>query len=709
MDLNSYLRIFRRRWSLVFLTVVVGVIAAVVATPADSAQTVDYTATHRLLLQPVKDAAGQTVTPNNDTVTTMKALLSSRDIAQRAAAGLGFTGDPMALSRRVRTISSDGELSLAVTATDPDRAQASAIADAFATSLIKLLEERAQEQQRTIIERAQTRMGQLQVELRQLDARIGRDVAGNSALVAERASLAVEFQRQHQNVEVAQASNNQSGLTSLGTATAKQAGGFVAPRSRVGRGLVAAGLGIPIGLALALIVERVDRRIRTKEAAEQAFGLPMLAEVPPMGLSARRRDDVLTASEPSSIVAEAYRGLRTSLTLMAAPRGAASGEHSDELPVHRILVSSANPGEGKTTTATNLAAAYAEAGHQVLVLDCDFRHPRVGSYLGVGEGPGLSDALGAGRAKTRLADVVVASDIPGVSVITSGSPVPNPAELFARGHHILEEATTLADVVIFDTPPMLVINDASELLPLVDTVVLTCRSGRTTVEAAERTRELLARLGGPVAGVVLVGSTEAPSSRGHYYYGADSHKGLPFWRRLGRARAPRRPPTRDTGGSKTPAAPRAKTATQGKSGKHDRKARPPVEQTRRKPSVPARADRPAQPRRAAPATLPAEPVESPPAAAPPAAPVGPPRNAAPPAAPVAQRPSQPARQERPAPPPRSDTVFAPPPAPTGGGATQPDPPELAPDPIALTDPDQTSLDATTPEDVSPSVPPSSHR
>jgi capsular exopolysaccharide synthesis family protein len=693
VDLNSYLRIFRRRWSLVLLTVVVGVVAAVVATPASSAAEVDYTATHRLLLQTVKSASGENVIPNNDTVATLDALLSSRDIEQRAAAELGFTGDPAALGRRVRTITTPGELTMSVTATDPDRAQAAAIADAFANSLIKVLEERAQEQQRTIIERAQTRMSELQVELRQLDQRIGTNVAGNSALVAQRAALALEYQRQHQNLEVAEASRNQSGLTSLGTATAKKAGGFVAPRSRAGRGLVAAALGLPIGLALALVVERVDRRIRTKEMAEKAFGLPVLAEVPPMGLAARRHDQVITADQPSSIVAEAYRNLRTSLTLMSTPRGGAPAGVGDDGGVHVILVSSANPGEGKTTTATNLAAAYAEAGEQVLVLDCDFRHPRVGAYLGVEEGPGLSDALGATRS-TRLADVVVASQIPGVNVITSGTPVPNPAELFARGHHVLQEATRLADVVIFDTPPILVINDASELLPLVDTVVLTCRSGRTTVDAAERTGELLARLGGPVAGVVLVGSTEAPSSRGHYYYYGTGNKNVPFWRRFGGARGPRgRPPAR---GARPPAAaPGAKSHAKAKAPKGDRRPRPPAQQPRPKQSAPSAKHAPRQP---TPSPDLAEPSR-PRAAAPPAAPVGP--------LPT-EVPSAP-RQERAAPPPRPEAFAPPPPPPAAPRRAQPDPTDVAPDPIALTDPDETSLDAATPEDVSPSVTPPSPR
>jgi capsular exopolysaccharide synthesis family protein len=411
---------------------------------------------------------------------------------------------------------------------------------------------------------------------------------------------------------------------------------------------------------------------------------------------------VLTAERPASIVAEAYRNLRTSLTLMAAPRGAVGNETPNErADVHVILVSSANPGEGKTTTATNLAAAYAEAGHQVLVLDCDFRHPRVGRFLGVEDGPGLSDALGAGRAAVPLSDVVVASNVPGVSVVTSGSPVVNPAELLARGHHVLQEATTLADVVIFDTPPILVINDATELLPLVDTVVLTCRSGRTTVEAAERVRDLLARLGGPVAGIVLVGSTEAPTSRGHYYYySGDNLKDLPFWRRLGAAkgaRGPRRAPARDIGARRASAAATRGAkgpAKGGQSAKKDRRPRPQAQQPRAKGPGSGRPGKPGRPRQEQPAPLPAEPPQ--PAAAPPAAPVGP-------------APTEQPRQQAPAPQPRPDAVFAPASAPPAGGPNRPDPTELEPDPIALTDPDQMHIDAATPEDVSPSATPPSHR
>jgi capsular exopolysaccharide synthesis family protein len=691
VDLNAYLRIFRRRWQLIVLTVLVGVIAAVVATPADATKSVNYTATHRLQGQPFRLPSGENVNPSEQSLTSLAALITSRAVAEKAAAELGVQGDPSTLARGVRAVTDSKDLTITVTVTGTQRGAVITKADAFASALLKALDERSQEQKRVIVEEAQARMAQLQGELRQLDARIGTNAAGNSALVAQRAALGVEYQRQYQRVEIANSSTAAQALTSLGPATARKADGFSAPPTRTGRGLLAAGLGLPIGLALALIVERVDRRIRTKEVAEKAFGLPVLAEVPPMALSARRHDQVLTAERPASIVAEAYRNLRTSLTLMAGPRGVETGA------VHHILVSSANPGEGKTTTATNLAAAFAEAGNHVLVLDCDFRHPRVGRYLGVEEGPGLSDALGGRRGTTRLSDVVVASDIPGVSVVTSGSPVVNPAELLARGHDVLQEATALADVVIFDTPPLLVINDASELLPLVDTVVLTCRSGRTTVEAAERVRDLLARLGGPVAGVVLVGSTEAPSSRGHYYYySGDNLKDLPFWRRFGAARGargPGRPQARKP--AKRPAAPAPQRGAKPQAkGKHaGAKGRQQAEQPRRKGQQPRPANQP-QPRQQAPAP------------APPLAEPSRPRPAAPPAAPVGPPPAQAPRQAVPPPAPAPDAAFAPPPR--GGGVT-PEPTDLVPDPIALTDPDQTSVDAANPEDVSPSASPHSPR
>jgi capsular exopolysaccharide synthesis family protein len=180
-----------------------------------------------------------------------------------------------------------------------------------------------------------------------------------------------------------------------------------------------------------------------------------------------------------------------------------------------ILVTSALPGEGKSTTVANLAVAMAESGRRVLICNADFRSPQVQLAFGLENGPGLTDLLTGEDGPRHLADMVHETRAPGVSLVHSGSTVDNAAELVAtHGAQMLEEARSLADVVLLDTAPLLVVSDASELLPAVDAVVLVARAGKTTRDAARRASELLDRAGIPVLGVVLIGA-QSPVS---YYY-----------------------------------------------------------------------------------------------------------------------------------------------------------------------------------------------
>src|SRR5439155_26131808 len=186
------------------------------------------------------------------------------------------------------------------------------------------------------------------------------------------------------------------------SATSTSSSGVSAPRSRAVRVAGGAGIGLLLGLALALLLERIDTKLRTREAAELAFVLPVVAEIPPVRRSRRRRHEVLTASKPTSPVAEAYRSLRTALLLMptqSVPRGgdptaddARLADGRSRLEARRrggvangtkvILVTSPGPAEGKSVTVANLAASLAESGRSVLVLSFDLRRPDVHHYLG---------------------------------------------------------------------------------------------------------------------------------------------------------------------------------------------------------------------------------------------------------------------------------------------------------------------------------------
>ena len=241
------------------------------------------------------------------------------------------------------------------------------------------------------------------------------------------------------------------------------------------------GLGIGIGLAVTL--QRFDSKIRNKEEAEEAFGLPVIGEIPALPRSEQDRTTVIAFDAPRSPTAEAYRSLRSSLVFVGhtapptderLPSEYASDddEPHDDQPrkAQVILVTSPGPGEGKTTSAANLAAVLAETGYSVLAINCDFRKPRLHKYL-------------------RAQDIprkVVETAIPGVRTITdvvTDSSRLNPAEVVAAQRKVIESARELFDIIVLDTAPLLATNDATDLLGEADLVVVCCKAGKTTATA----------------------------------------------------------------------------------------------------------------------------------------------------------------------------------------------------------------------------------
>ncbi len=285
------------------------------------------------------------------------------------------------------------------------------------------------------------------------------------------------------------------------------------PSGPVPRGLIGGFVGLILGLLVAFVIERLDTRLQGKEDTEVAFELPVLAEVPPLSRIQRGDTEVLSYTHPMSRTAEAYRALRSSLvflrqTTLAAdePVEPAEGGAEPATSTHSsyvILVSSAGPSEGKTTTVANLATVFAEADYSVLVINCDFRRPRLHRYLG-----------GSDEARK-----VVQSDIPGVRMVNNvlSSSNSNPAEVTAAQRRVIEAARGIFDIILLDTAPLLSTNDASELVGVADVVVLVARSGRTTKPAAARATEVLQRLEATVAGVALLGARYVPSAQYYYY------------------------------------------------------------------------------------------------------------------------------------------------------------------------------------------------
>lgn len=263
-------------------------------------------------------------------------------------------------------------------------------------------------------------------------------------------------------------------------------------------------LGALLGVAIAFIRFQLDTRVRTREDVERAVApLPVLAEIPVVPADQAGRV-VFLSKDPRSRHAEAFRKLRTNVQFLSVDK-----------PVYRVLVTSPYAGDGKSTVAANLAAAMAAGALKTVLVDADLRRPTIGEYFDIKSGPGLTDAL-VGTVSPAQAIKKIS---PYLGVMPSGQLPPNPAELLAGSRMIslLDNMASLADVIVFDTPPALPVTDAAALASRVDGVIVVLRAGRVTRDHARDAVQVFERLGIRVLGIVLNAAGGDGSGRSGYY------------------------------------------------------------------------------------------------------------------------------------------------------------------------------------------------
>ena len=216
---------------------------------------------------------------------------------------------------------------------------------------------------------------------------------------------------------------------------------------------------------------------------------------------------IITKEDPRSPISEAYRSLRTSLLYTDV-----------DMDTKSILVSSAGPGEGKTTTVANMAITYANLGKKTLLVDTDLRRPVVHKVLELNKEPGITNYL-AGATK-NFSDLVQKTDIQNLSVVSSGIIPPNPSELLGseKMANLITKLEKEWDVVLFDSPPLVAVTDATMISKEIDKIVIVVKVGQTNKGAFSRTIELLNNVKAPIGGVVLNAVTQNNSYGSYYYY-----------------------------------------------------------------------------------------------------------------------------------------------------------------------------------------------
>lgn len=499
LSLEQVLGILRRRvpWILLCVLLVAGAAYGV-----SKQQTKKYTATTALVFnnnQPGQQIAGlpavSSVSPQAQQSTNVK-LVQLGDMAEKTAGllGRGLTKEHVKADLSVSAQGESNVVDVSATATPP--ALAALIANTYAEQFV------TEQQNSSHAYYASA----LQLVNKQLSALSPKERAGTAGLaLQERAqSLATLAELHNGNVQVAQAATIPTSPSSPKTTR---------------NTLIAAVLGLLLGLSVAFLLERFDRRIREPKDLQAIYGLPLLGAVPrsaALSRSAKSKSEAKGALPPSE--AEAFRLIRAqlrSLNINREPR--------------TLLVASAAPGDGKTTIACHLASETARMGSRVLLMELDLRHPTVAQQLDVQSGPGVSDLL-VGAVSMSEATQTVSLDSPStdgsggrtLDVLVAGADLPsNPAELIESRamEALLRRAKSVYELVVIDTPPLVVVSDAFPVLALVDGVIIVGRVGRNRRDVAARLRETLTGTGAPLVGIV---ANDVKASRsGPYGYGYD--------------------------------------------------------------------------------------------------------------------------------------------------------------------------------------------
>ncbi|MFZ0547559.1 MAG: CpsD/CapB family tyrosine-protein kinase [Candidatus Promineifilaceae bacterium] len=213
--------------------------------------------------------------------------------------------------------------------------------------------------------------------------------------------------------------------------------------------------------------------------------------------------NLITLTDPRSPVSESYRTLRTNLSFSSLDR-----------PLRTLVITSAAPEEGKSTTIANLAVTIAQGGKKTILVDCDLRRPSLHTIFGLNLEPGLTNMLLDENSPPPLQQTPVED----LFLLTSGAKPPNPADLLGstKLDKVIERLTEMADIVLFDAPPVIAVTDAAILGSKVDGVLLVVQAGKTRRDHAERAKEMLEKANINIIGVTLTNAPKDNTIGGYY-------------------------------------------------------------------------------------------------------------------------------------------------------------------------------------------------
>lgn len=538
MELITFFQVVvRRGWLLVLL----GLTGLVVAAAVSLSLPRRYQSTVTLQLNPAGQSAFLPYTWESSPIATLAAsyreVLRSRAFGELVVERLRLPVAPEAIGNAIKAdlVPNTNILRLTVQWEHPQDAQqlAQSIAEIFITENLRRQQLQGGSQARLAEMEESARNFQTRIEtLRRQRDRIDQGVSrGDLTRLSELNELesrltALETSYADLLVEINRARGTLNTAAILDNATEPVPAGDLPLSRALVFGLLA---GLAAGVALSYFLESVDDRVRAPEDVVGVDGrapLGVLGHVLSGPPGREAGSPLVVRDAPRTPVAETFRTLRTNLRF-------ATLDH----PARRLVVTSPDAREGKTLVASNLAIALAQAGHRVLLVDADLRHPSVHTLFGAPSTPGLVDALlengGADRGAQAAGETpgVLPSGVDGLWLLPAGNPPPNPGEVLgsAATARLLERLSAAWDFVVLDTAPLGPVADTLPLAAHADGALLIARAGQTRRGALRRALEALQQTGRPVVGVALNDFRPGPLSRygpyGYYhsYYYASSY------------------------------------------------------------------------------------------------------------------------------------------------------------------------------------------
>jgi non-specific protein-tyrosine kinase len=515
MELRRYGRIL---WKWLWLIVLGGVIAGGVTFFVSSRLTPIYQASTRLLVQ---QATNLLLPQWTDVLTSERLaanyaqLLTTRPVLNAVAENLGLSE----ISSRI-VVEPVRETQLIVLhVEDPNPALATAIANELPAEFIR--QDRNQK-----LERLDTSLKELDLQIEELQAEIEgaqqeiqvfeqRELNGEELAMADQTRRAVledrlaQYRRSLFDIQSKRDDVTRQAALSGETVTIVEPA--IEPTEAIGprvllNTLIALALGALLMTALVFLIEYLDDTIKLPEDASRVTHLPALGSL----VQYRGGNDdreLITYTNPKSPFSEGYRTLRTNIQFSSPDRA-----------IHKLMVTSASPGEGKSTTVANLAVVMAQTGKRTVLVDTDLRRPVLHQIFGLPNAVGVTTALLQPEGDD-LTPYLQETEMENLWVMTSGVQPPNPSELLGskRMAELIEELQKHGDILVFDTPPTLAVTDAAVLARLMDGVLLVVESAKTTEAAARRAAQELTKVNANVLGVV-VNRISYRLAGSHYYY-----------------------------------------------------------------------------------------------------------------------------------------------------------------------------------------------